>query len=152
MQGKRRTGTAPTLPPELAQRYTLAATLRRRRSELGAALTGQLAPLWQDQAAGAETVHGVLATACSDLWATLAFALEMDDPTLLTDQVCWLTDFLRARGYDPAGILPTLLAAMQHICGTIDCPPETLDQVGRILRVSNERSVRPAADALGDSA
>ncbi len=121
MQGKRRTGTAPTLPLETAQRYTLAATLRRRREDLGGALAVHLIPLWRDQADGAETVRGVLERACSDLWATLAFALEMDDPTLLTDQVRWLTDLLCARGYDPATILPTLLDAMRQACGAIDC-------------------------------
>ncbi|MDQ2809484.1 MAG: hypothetical protein M3Z04_21625 [Chloroflexota bacterium] len=153
MQGQRRTGTAPTVPLEAAQRYTLAATLRRCRGELGETLAAHLTPLWRDQAHGAETVRGVLETACSDLWATLAFALEMNDPTLLTDQVQWLTDLLRVRGYDPATILPTLLAAMQHACEAIDCPPDTLAQVETILRASHQIGAdSPLAGALGDRA
>ena len=153
MQGKRRTGTAPTLPPATAQRYTLAATLRRRRGELGEALATHLTPLWRrDQADSAETVGGVLETACTDLWATLAFALEMDDPALLTDQVRWLTDLLRVRGYDPSRILPLLLDAMQQACGTIDCLPETLANVTAILRAGHALVAEPATATLGERA
>ncbi len=152
MQGKRRTGTAPTLPPATAQRIALAATLRRRRGDLGGALAIQLTPLWQDGADGAETTRGVLETACTDLWTTLAFALEMDNPTLLTDQVRWLTDLLRLRGYDPTTILPTLLDAMQHACGAIDCPVETLASVATILRASHAIIAGPALATLGASA
>jgi len=153
MQGKRRTGTAPTLPPATAQRYLLASTLRRRRGELGEALAAQLTPLWQrDQADSAETVGGVLETACMDLWATLAFALEMDDPALLTDQVRWLTDLLRVRGYDPSTILPRLLDAMQHTCEAIDCLPETLVNVTAILRAGHALLAELATATVGESA
>ncbi len=150
MQGKRGTGTAPMLPPEAGRRYALAATLRRRRSEVGETLTRQLDSYWPTMEANPDTVSGIMAHACYDLPATLAFALELDDPTLPADQVRWMADVLRVRGYDAGIILSVVLDSLEQTCRTLLDGAASAADITLILGVGRRAISAAVADGTAE--
>jgi hypothetical protein len=79
------------------------------------------------------------------LAADLAFAIEMDQPGLLTDNVRWLVQMMQARGYDAEQIAQMTLETFEASLAAV-CPAEVLVWAAPLLAEARLAVAQTAAE------